>query len=68
MPTACNAILEVTDALLEKWLTVWESELPEGRATEDAILSQDQQELIRLGRTARAVFGAWTEMIAPLRC
>ena len=59
--------LEVTDALLERWLTVWENELPEGRATADAISSQGQQELTGLGRTAQAVFGAWTEMIAPLR-
>ena len=56
--------LEITDALLERWLSVWENELPEGRATADAILSQGQQELPRLERTAQAVFGAWADLIA----
>ncbi len=58
--------LEITEVLLEKWLDVWENEVPGGRATADTILSQARQELPGLGRAAQAVFGAWTEMIAPL--
>jgi len=56
--------LEVTDALIETWLRVWADELPAGAA--DAILSQARQELPGMERAARAVFGAWADIVAPL--
>ena len=59
--------LEVTEALLERWLAVWESELPEGKVTTDAVLAQGRRELSSLERTAQAVFGAWAEMVATGR-
>ena len=57
--------LEVTDALLEKWLgPCGRNDLPEGGATADAILSQARRELPEMERAARAVFGAWAGMVA----
>lgn len=57
--------LEVTDSLIHKWLALWGDALPEGAVTAEAVRLQTRQELPCLGRTARAVFGAWAEMIAP---
>lgn len=54
--------LEVTDALIQTWVGVWSDELPAEAA--DAILSQARRELPEIERAARAVFGAWAEMVA----